>query len=259
MILKGKVAVVTGGGLGIGLATAKLLAKAGAKVAINDIVPEHAQKAAKDINVDGGFAVAVPGDVADLEQVKANVNEIMNHFNKIDILVNNAGIQIPRAAEDYDLETWNKVVGIDLNGVFYWSQNVAKASMIPHKSGSIVNVASLAGLVAVPESLPYVAAKHGVVGLTKGLAIEWGKYNIRVNCVCPGLTETPLLKQARLTNPERVAVREKRIPLLRMCVPEEQAEVVLFLVSDKASYVSGAIVPIDGAQLALHSGYSLQI
>ncbi len=257
MILQDKVAVITGGSSGIGLAVAKRFAIEGAKLAINGRDADKAKKAVEEIKKEGGEAIAIIGDVSDADQVRKNVSQVMDHYGRIDILINNAGIAIPRPAHEVDFRDWDYEIGVNLSGVFYWAHTVVNESMIPNKSGVIVNVSSMAGFAAVPNQVAYVASKHGVVGLTKSMAIEWGKYNIRVNCLCPGLTNTPLVEAVAKKEPERMEIRKKRIPLGRVCTPEEQANAVLFLVSDEASYVSGLIMNVDGGTEALFSGYSL--
>jgi len=148
-------------------------------------------------------------------------------------------------------------MAVNLDAVFHWSQAVATASMISRRCGAIVNVASLAGLVAIPDAAAYVASKHGVVGLTKALAVDWGRYNIRVNALCPGMTWTDLSKEDQVRNPQMFVERERRIPLGHAAQPAEQAEAILFLASAGASAVNGLIMNVDGGQLAMSSGSSL--
>lgn len=142
------------------------------------------------------------------------------------------------------------MIGVNLDGPFFWSQRTAVSSMIPRKSGAIVNVASLSGLTAHPMDVGYMAAKHGVVGLTKGLAVDWACYGIRVNAVCPGLTTTPIQQTISAQPFEGIY---KRIPFGRAGKPEEQAHAILFLASDQASFITGAILNVDGGTLALKS------
>ncbi|MNJ49296.1 Levodione reductase [compost metagenome] len=153
-----------------------------------------------------------------------------------------------------DFIAWDRVVRTNLYSQFYWSREVAKAAMIPAGRGAIVNVASIAGLAAVPNQIGYVVSKHGVIGLTRSLAIEWGRHGIRVNCVCPGITATDLTTGAAGMDPERLKARIARVPMGRMGEADEQAQAIAYLASDEASYVSGLIMNADGGQLALHSG-----
>ena len=150
------------------------------------------------------------------------------------------------SSEAIPIDAWREVIAVNLDGTFYWSRAVAARSMIPRRTGVIVNVASLAGLVGIPNAAPYVASKHAVVGLTKALAIDWAQYNIRVNAVCPGMTWTNLSKADRARNPDMFVEREGRIPLGHAADPEEQAKAILFLASAEASHVHGSIMNVDG-------------
>lgn len=172
-----------------------------------------------------------------------------------DVLVNNAGIMRRASAEEMTIDAWRDVVSVNLDGTFYWSTEVARRSMLPRRTGAIVNVASLAGLVGIPSAAPYVASKHAVVGLTKALAVDWGQYNIRINAICPGMTWSNLSKADLVRNPDMFVERERRIPLGHAAEPDEQAQTILFLASKDASYVHGSIVSVDGGQLALSSGH----
>jgi NAD(P)-dependent dehydrogenase (short-subunit alcohol dehydrogenase family) len=148
-------------------------------------------------------------------------------------------------------------MAVNLDGTFYWAQAVASRSMIPRRAGAIVNVASIAGLVGFPNAASYVASKHGVVGLTKALAVDWGQYNIRVNALCPGMTWGSNLSKADLAkNPNHFVDRVPRIPLGHAAQPEDQANAILFLASAEASYAHGLIMNVDGGQIALSSGHT---
>jgi NAD(P)-dependent dehydrogenase (short-subunit alcohol dehydrogenase family) len=144
-----------------------------------------------------------------------------------------------------------------LDGPFFWSQSVAAASMLPRRSGAIVNVASLAGLISGPRIAAYTASKHGLVGLTKALAVEWGPFGIRVNAICPGFTETDMVAAARASNPEMFAERVGRIPLGIAATADDQANAILFLASDQAAAIAGLAMNIDGGTLAMASGFSV--
>ena len=259
MEFSGKIAVVTGAGNGIGERTAQLLAERGATVVVQDYNRERAQAVAQEIADRGHTAMAVSGDVADLDQVKANVAQVLERFGHIDILVNNAGIFFSHTVAGATPDEWRRVIATNLDGTFFWSQTVAVESMLPRKLGAIVNVASTAGLVAVPNVIAYTASKHGVVGLTKALAVELGRSNIRVNAICPGLTDTAMTEQAMRDNPAMVADRTARIPLGRRATVDDQAEAILFLASDKANSVNGVVMQIDGGTIALSSGYTLSL
>lgn len=258
MLLEKKIAVVTGAGSGIGEAVAKTLAREGAKVALVDVSEKGILRVAEEIRAAGGDAFPVVGDVSKPEVVKANVADIMAHYKTIDILVNVAGVYTLGPAESVSIESFDRDVRINLFGDVYWCQNVANAAMIPNKKGAIVNISSSAGVAAIPFQLSYNCSKHGIVGLTRCLAVEWGKYDIRVNCVCPGITETPMIKEAEAIDPEKFGKRRKRIPLMaKVATPQDQANAVLFLVSELSSNISGMIMNVDGATHAMYSGYSL--
>jgi NAD(P)-dependent dehydrogenase (short-subunit alcohol dehydrogenase family) len=254
-----KIAVVTGAANGIGERTAQLLAERGASVAVVDFDGKRADTVAQAIVARGGKALAVSGDVSNSAQVKANVAQILEHFGQIDILVNNAGICISHAIVSATEEAWRRVIDVNLSGTFFWSQTVAVECMIPRKQGAIVNVASIAGLVAVPNVIAYTASKHGVVGLTKGFAVELGRSNIRVNALCPGVTDTAMMADAIRINPQMAADRIARIPLGHGATVDDQAEAILFMASPRANSVSGLIMNVDGGTVALSSGYSIKL
>lgn len=252
MTCRDKVVVVTGAAAGIGRATCDLLAAAGATVFVHDINEADAQSAAAELRDQGMRAHALVGDVSNEDDVTRNVDEVLAEVGRIDVLINNAGIGTVAPAVEYT--AWRRILSVNLDGQFYWARAVASKSMIPNKSGAIINVSSVAGLAGIPEDVGYVASKHGVIGLTKALAVEWAKYGIRVNCICPGSTQTPLFQSLAAKAPERFAQRILRIPLGRVAHPVEQARAIAFLASDDASYITGAVLNNDGGQMALFSG-----
>jgi NAD(P)-dependent dehydrogenase (short-subunit alcohol dehydrogenase family) len=253
---EGKVVIVTGAARGIGLVTAELLAKEGAQVVLTDLDQTALDAAASRISQDGVRAIGIAGDVSDLSQVRGIVAQIVEDFGRIDVLVNNAAITSYHAPEALPEEVWRRELEVCLGGTFFWSQSVAVAAMIPSKHGVIVNVGSGASLAGIPKCAAYVSAKHGVVGLTKALAVDWGQHGIRVNCVCPGLTFTELSKFVTSQNPEMMKQRELRIPMGRGAQPEDVANAILFLASPESDAISGVALSVDGGTLAMSSGFS---
>jgi len=246
MRLEGRVALVTGGGRGIGKAIVTAFAREGAKVAINDIDLKLAQETANAIRLTGHEALPIKADTSKSVQVKEMIQKIIKTYERIDILVNNAGIFSSVAFDDMTEEEWDRVINVNLKGVFLCSQAVI-GSMKKQRWGKIVNVASLAakigGIFAGPN---YAASKAGVICLTKSLAKRLAPYGINVNAVAPGVIET------EMTADWPTQVREsllRQIPLGRFGRPEEVAEVVVFLVSEGASYVTGATIDINGGIL----------
>ncbi len=246
--IKNKCAVVTGAASGIGQATAILLAQHGAKVIVSDI-NETAAKATVDmIEKTGGIAKFIACNVANKEEVKTLMVQTIAAFGPIKYAVNNAGIGgVLSPLHDIKFEDWDRMMAINLSGVFYCMKEEISA-MLHHGGGNIVNVASLAGLGAVPGGSPYCAAKHGVVGLTKTAAVEYAKLNIRVNAVCPGWTETAILDT--LSKEMLDNSISNYVPMGRMGKPSEIAETILWLLSDKSSFVNGHCLAIDGGMKA---------
>jgi NAD(P)-dependent dehydrogenase (short-subunit alcohol dehydrogenase family) len=249
-LLQGKVALVTGGGSGIGRATAQLIAKQGAKVMIADYVAEGADRTVKLIKDAGGEADCVAADVSITKQVEAMVNRTIEKYGRVDCAFNNAGIEgkmLDTAA--YPEEMFDRVIAINLKGVWL-CMKYEIAQMLKQGGGAIVNTASAAGLVAVEQLSAYNASKHGVVGLTKTAALEFAQRNIRVNCVCPGLINTPMV--ARMIDSGGMNEQDfvNAEPVARMGKPEEIGEGVVWLLSDAASFVTGHAMAIDGGWVA---------
>jgi NAD(P)-dependent dehydrogenase (short-subunit alcohol dehydrogenase family) len=255
MRLEGKVAIITGAGGGMGRAAARLFAKEGAKVVIAEWKEDLGKEAEAEIRQDGHEAMFIKTDVSQEEDVGRLVHETVDKFGTIDVLFNNAGIGYGSAYKmgsilETPLTDWNGVLSINLNGVYLVSKYVVPV-MIKQNSGSIVNNSSMNGLIGnVGTSDAYTAAKGGIIALTRVMAADYGKYNIRVNCICPGPIETPMLAPA-LLNPERVKHYQSKTLLGRVGKPEEIANVVLFLASGEASYVTGVIMPVDGGWTAV--------
>ena len=255
--LKNKVTVITGAAQGIGKDIARFFGQEGARLALTDIDGEKLHAVAEEIRSQGGEVLAVPGDVSRPESVNACVERIVAHYGRIDSLLNIAGICIAAAAEEVSYENWQKEFGVNVTGEFLWAQAVAKASMIDNRRGAIVNFSAGSGLGAVLDQLSYVASKHAVVGMTRQLAMEWGRFGIRTNCLTPGITITAMTDQVERQDPEKIAARKKRIPIGRPCLPIELARVCAFLVSDCASHINGLIMPVDGGTSAMYPGTSL--
>jgi NAD(P)-dependent dehydrogenase (short-subunit alcohol dehydrogenase family) len=248
MDFKNKVAVVTGASSGIGKSVSELYAREGAAVILSDINQELGEKTTEEIRKGGGEAIFVRADVSKPSDCENMVKVAMDKYGRLDFACNNAGIggdQNPTA--DYSLESWDKAIAVNLSGVFYCMKYEIPA-MLKSGGGSIINMASILGRVGFAGAVGYVAAKHGVLGLTKTAAIEYAPHGVRVNVVGPGFISTPLIKELE-ENPEINNMLISLHPVGRLGKPEEVAELVIWLSSDKASFVTGAYYPVDGGYL----------
>jgi NAD(P)-dependent dehydrogenase (short-subunit alcohol dehydrogenase family) len=252
-ILEGKAALVTGGASGIGRATAVAMAREGARVAVADRTQESAAATVALINAAGGQAVAIGGDVTKEADVTAMVARTVAAFGKIDCAFNNAGISgravgpIGQKTHEMSRESFDGMMAVNLTGVFLCMKHEIAQMLKQGTGGSIVNTSSIAGLIGLPTATHYVAAKHGVVGLTKTAAMEYARDKIRVNCVNPGYIKTPMTDETMKTRYDELMTK---VPMNRLGVPEEIAEAVVWICSDKASFVTGASHIIDGGYYA---------
>lgn len=247
-ILDNKIAIVTGAGSGIGREISLHFATEGAKVLVSDINDDDGQKTVSMIKERGGVADYFHANTGLAKDCEALVNAAMSKFGALHIAVNNAGIGGPSApAGEYPIDGWDKVIQVNLSGVFYGMRFQIPA-MLKSGGGSIVNIASILGQVAFPNSCAYVAAKHGVVGLTQNAAVEYAIKNVRINAIGPGFIKTPLIEK-NLT-PEMISVIEKMHPMGRLGESSEVAELCTWLSSSKASFVTGSFYPVDGGYLA---------
>ena len=240
----GRVALVTGGARGMGRAIIELLASRGAQVAVNDLDPEATAAAAHAI---GNDSLAVAGDVADPNRVRAIVDQVADHYGRLDVLVNNAGIAYHRSIYEITDEEWSRVFAVNVQAVFTFIQSASKP-MAANGYGRVVNFSSTAGKnVSTVAGAHYTASKAAVLGITRASALELAVHGITVNAVCPGMIDTQMIKDA--WPQERIDAYIPSIPLQRMGQPSEVAELVAFLASERAGYITGAAMDITGGEL----------
>lgn len=255
MRFDGRVAVVTGGASGIGRATAEILAARGASVVVLDLSQEAGHETAGTIRERGGKAIFFSVDVSQQGQVQVAVDVARASLGPVDILVVSAGIQRYGNALTTSDEQWSEVMGVNVNGAWY-----AARACLPDmldRGGSIVNVASVQSLASQANVMAYTASKHAVIGLTRSMAMDFAGKKVRVNAVCPGTVDTPMLRWAASLDPNPQAVYDecaRMHPLGRIAKPEEVAEVVAFLAHESASFVTGAVWTVDGGLLTLIGG-----
>lgn len=243
---KGKVALVTGAASGMGLATALAFAKAGAAVALADINRAGVEAAAAALRAEGFEAIGIRCDVSRIEEAEALVNETVATFGRLDAAFNNAGIQVPPAKTgDAEPADYDRAMDVNLRGV--WNcMKFELRHMSEQGSGAVVNCSSLGGLVGIGERGIYHASKHGVVGLTKSAGLEYATLGIRVNAVCPGIIETPMVSDMLESQSEAMDELMKDVPMKRLGRSDEIADAVLWLCSDASSFVIGHALPVDG-------------
>jgi len=252
MEFQGKVVVVTGASKGIGKAAALAFAHEGARVAVADMDRPAGESVVQEIEALGREALFVQVDVSREDQVQAMVQNVLDRWGRLDVLVNNAGIYLQGDVTEASLEQWNRIMNVNLTGVFLCTKYAAQA-MISGGGGVIVNVSSEAGLVGIPGQVAYNVSKAGVIGLTKSCAVDLARRGVRVNCVCPGTTDTPLVREAIQRAPDPAAARrhlEEVRPLNRLGTPEEIATAILLLASDRMAYATGAVLSVDGGYTA---------
>jgi 3-oxoacyl-[acyl-carrier protein] reductase len=241
--LDGRVAIVTGGGQGIGRGVVLCLARAGAHVVVNDAVQERISRTVAEVEAVGVQALGVQANITQVSEVDRLVQETLNRFSKIDILVNNAGVVVIKHMAEQTEADWDKVLSVNLKGVFLCCHRVVQ-EMIKQQRGAIVNIASIAAFHYTVPHVPYAASKAGVVALTRDLAYEVARYGIRVNAIAPGPIETPMMGTSLTA--EQKAAYAKQVPLGRIGQPEDIGNAAAFLVSDEASFITGATLPVSG-------------
>ena len=247
--LSGRVAVVTGGCSGIGRAVAELYAQHGARVAVNSRSPDTAARTAAELAAAGYVATPAPGDVGDRQGAGNVVDAAVRKWGGVDILVNSAGIGNIQDSTALAAEEWRRVIDTDLSGPFFYAQ-AAAASMIPRGRGVIINIGSILGHLALPGRAAYASAKHGLIGLTKVLAVEWARHNIRVVCIDPGYIWTRKMEERIAAGVYPGDAVRRRTPLGRFGRVEEVAQTALFLATDSAAYISGSTIMVDGGWTA---------
>jgi len=246
--LTGKVALVTGGGRGLGRGMAFALAQAGADVAVTSRTKSQLEETAKAIEALGRRAFAVTCDVTQPESIEKTVEAVLDRFGRLDILVNAAGVNKRMPSLEVTPELWDLIVDTNLKGTFFCCQAAAKV-MKEQGGGKIINIGSLASEIGLPRRAPYTAAKSGVLGLTKALAVEWAPYNICVNAIGPGYYRTEMTEPL-FADKEWTKKLLARIPMKRAGLPEDLAGAVIFLASKASDYVTGQIIYVDGGFLA---------
>ncbi len=247
--LKGKTVIITGASQGIGESVALGMAEAGANLVLAARSVDKLAAVRKSIEAIGGRSIAVATDVLKRDDVEAMVAAAVAEFGTVDCLINNAGINIVKPALDITEQDWDAVIDTNLKGYFLAAQAAGRV-MIGKGGGTIINNASVFGLRGFHMLSPYIASKGGVVQLTRGLAVEWARKKVRVNCVAPGYTMTEMTKRDIESNPAVLQANLRKIPMNRGAEPREVADVMVFLASDAASYVTGQILAVDGGWTA---------
>jgi meso-butanediol dehydrogenase/(S,S)-butanediol dehydrogenase/diacetyl reductase len=252
--LSGKVAIITGAGSGMGRASSLLFAQEGATVAAADMSEPSVKETVAQIAGEGGQAIALKVDVSKAAEVERMVSDTVRHFGQLDIIYNNAGIWRSAQTHTMSIEDWHRIIDVDLHGVFYGCR-YALPEMMKRGGGVILSTSSVAGVAGVSQNAHYCAAKHGVIGLTRSIAIDYAQHNVRINCICPGSIDTNLTAHltATMTHEQREEMRRGGAsvnPQNRWGTPEEIARLALFLCSDDSAFITGQAYVIDGGQIA---------
>lgn len=253
MRLNNKVAIITGAGSGIGAATAVMFGKEGARVVVADIEQKKGMGMVDLIRSENGEAIFINVDVSRADGIEKMVKSTIETYGKLDILVNNVGIYLQANVVDTSEKDWDRIMDVNLRGVFLCCKHSIPEMIKGGKGGVIVNVSSEAGIVGIKNQVAYNVSKSGIIALTKSMAVDFAAQNVRVNCVCPGTTETALVKEAlsKASDPEKARRElEKVRPANRLGRPEEIASGILYLASDESSYATGTILSIDGGYTA---------
>lgn len=257
MRLKDKVCIITGAAGGIGRGSALVFAREGAKLVIADIDEEGGKETVRKIGSEGGDAIFVRTDVSNSKHVQGMVDAAVAKWGKLDALYNNAGIEIDGFVADFDEDTWNRTIDVNLKGAFLGAKYAFRQMMKQDSGGSIINTSSVLGLLSMPGCCAYSASKSGVIGLTRALALDGGPIGIRVNCICPGYVLTQLTRRY-LRDEHELERIAKLHPISRIAEPEEIGRVAAFLASDEASFVTGSIISADGGISVLEAESTLR-
>jgi NAD(P)-dependent dehydrogenase (short-subunit alcohol dehydrogenase family) len=256
-LLENQVAIITGAGRGIGFGIAERFAREGAKVVIGELAEERGRQAADQLVAAGLHARSFPLDVTQVDSCAQITRNTLEEYGKIDILVNNAGLFFLHKSEEMPEDRWRIQIDVMLTGAFFMTQAVARDAMIPQQSGTVVNIASIGGMGGWPMRSAYNAAKAGLIVLTEVLATEWAQYNIRLNCISPSVTRTDMMDSLIRQGAVTVEKYANRTPLGRVAEVSEVVEAVLFLATDRASFITGENLRVDGGWVPYGNLYAL--